>query len=266
MTSQEIDVPLRPLSWLILLAGLWALAACVPVTTTVSSDDTVTRRPPSDFELQLDRLGVPLVLPPGKSILVNVPSYELIAFEDGVPVLRSRVIVGTAQNPTPLIDTHVSRVTFRPTWRPTPDMIETGEYEDKLWPPGRSNPLGLAAVRLEPGMLVYLHDTNARHLFERTGRAMSHGCIRVQRWDELIAWILERDLTWVQQMAETPPSKEVPAQQIPVLIRYLPIFPAEDGTLYKHHDIYALEDQGIEVLPNGQLAPTAELQTAAIGP
>lgn len=249
-----------------LLAALWLLAACVPVTTTLSSDDAVVERPPSQFEILLDTLGISLGLPAGKAIVVNVPSYELIAFEDGVPVFRSRVIVGTPQNPTPLIDTYVSRVTFRPTWRPTPDMIATGEYEDKVWPPGRSNPLGLAAVRLQPGMLVYLHDTNARHLFERTGRAMSHGCIRVQRWDELIAWILDRDLAWVQQMAEAPPSKEVPAKPIPVLIRYLPIFPAEDGMIYKHFDIYDLEGQGIDVLSSGQLAPTAELQTAAIGP
>lgn len=256
----------RAFSRLAFMASLWGLSGCVPATTTSSSDENVTRRPISDFEKRLDRLGVPLQMPPGKAILVNVPAYELIAFENGVPVLRSRVIVGTPKNPTPIIDTHVSRVTFRPTWRPTPDMIETGEYEDKLWPPGRNNPLGLAAVRLQPGMLVYLHDTNARHLFERQGRAMSHGCIRVQRWDELIAWILERDLDWVRTMAESPPSKEVPAEKIPVLIRYLRVFPSADGNVYKHPDIYGLEVDGSQVLASGRLAPTAELETAAIGP
>ena len=46
-------------------------------------------------------------------------------------------------------------------------MIASGEYRDAVWPPGPNNPLGLAAVRLEPGLLVYLHDTNQRQLFEQ---------------------------------------------------------------------------------------------------
>lgn len=247
-------MPMRVIHRLGLLAALLALAACVQTGSGIAVDDGVTRRPMSEFELRLRDLGVPLVLPAGKAILVNVPAYELVAFEDGVPVMRSRIIVGSPRNPTPLVDTHVSRVTFRPTWRPTPDMVESGEYEDKVWPPGRNNPLGLAAVRLDPGMLVYLHDTNRRDLFQREGRAMSHGCIRVERWDELIAWILERDPDWVRQMGEAPPSKEVPAPRIPVLIRYLRVFPAWDGTVYKHHDIYGLDAPAAQVRASGQEA------------
>ncbi|MFW5832978.1 MAG: hypothetical protein ACOCYE_02630, partial [Pseudomonadota bacterium] len=49
--------------------------------------------PPPGFQAHLDRLDVPLDLPTaGKAIVVNVPAFELIAFEDGEPVLRSRVI------------------------------------------------------------------------------------------------------------------------------------------------------------------------------
>jgi len=142
----------------------------------------------SEFQRHLDRLGVPLKLPArGQAIVVKVPAFELIAFENAEPVLRSRVIVGTPWHPTPLLRTHVSSVRFLPTWRPTPAMVRSGEYEDKRWPPGRRNPLGLAAIRFEPGLLVYLHDTNRRGLFERDNRALSHGCIRVRRWDELAA-------------------------------------------------------------------------------
>ncbi|WP_165910110.1 L,D-transpeptidase family protein [Rhodovulum bhavnagarense] len=236
-------MPLRFTYRFLLLVMLGLTAACTPLQPGVSAMDEPPSRALSEFEQLMKRLGSPLVLPSGKAILVNVPAYELVAFEDGVPVMRSRIIVGSPRNPTPLVDTHVSRVTFRPTWRPTPDMIEFENYEDKVWPPGRNNPLGLAAVRLDPGMLVYLHDTNQRGLFARDGRALSHGCIRVQRWDELIAWIVERDLDWVRAMAETPPSKEVQAPAIPVLIRYLRVFPAADGTVYKHHDIYGLEPE-----------------------
>ena len=111
----------------------------------------------------------------GKIIFVNIPSFELLAIEDGHEVLRSRVIVGAPDTPTPLVDTHVTSVRFRPTWRPTPSMIGSGEYEDRIWPPGQDNPLGLAAVRLEPPLLVYLHDTNHPEKFDLEDRALSHG-------------------------------------------------------------------------------------------
>ena len=64
----------------------------------------------------------------GRAILVNIPSYELIAFEDGKPVMRSRVIVGKPATPTPIMETETSVVRFRPTWTPTPDMIRSGKY------------------------------------------------------------------------------------------------------------------------------------------
>ena len=107
------------------------------------------------FQAALDALGVPLSLPPsGKAIVVNIPAFELIAFENAEPVLRSRVIVGTPWHRTPVMTTHTTSVRFRPTWRPTPSMIASGEYRDRVWPPGPNNPLGHAAARLEEGLLV----------------------------------------------------------------------------------------------------------------
>jgi murein L,D-transpeptidase YcbB/YkuD len=221
------SVPLRYLlSLFLLIASLGGVAAQPDARST--------------FQARLETLGIPLKLPPGKAILVNIPAFELIAFEDGEPVLRSRVIVGAPWHRTPRIDTHVSRVTFRPSWRPTPSMVARGEYADRVRPPGPDNPLGLAAVRLEPGLLIHLHDTNQRHLFAERDRALSHGCVRVQRWDALIAWILDRDVAWVREMAEHPPTKEVPAEPIPVLIRYLTVFPDADGAVIRHPDVYDL--------------------------
>ncbi|MDH3263631.1 MAG: L,D-transpeptidase family protein [Paracoccaceae bacterium] len=233
-------MPLHALRRLALVASFLLLAACVEPGTHTSSSDLPPLRSASSFQAELDALGIPLRLPPGRAILVNIPAYELVAFEDGVPVLRSRVIIGTPRDRTPRIDTYTSRVTFRPSWRPTPLMIARGEARDGVRPPGEDNPLGLAAVWLGPGLQIYLHDTSHRHLFGRQMRALSHGCIRVERWDELIAWILGQDVDWVRTMAGTPPSREVPAPHVPVLIRYLPLFPAADGRVLRHPDIYRL--------------------------
>lgn len=179
----------------------------------------------------------------GKAILVNVPSFEAIAYEDGVEQFRSRAIVGRPQTPTPILDTETSVVRFRPSWRPTPAMVASGAYEDRVWPPGRRNPLGLAAIRLEPGMLVYLHDTNRRDLFERERRALSWGCVRVEDWDRFAAWLLDAAPEQVAAWAEGGRTFDAPAHGVPVHLRYYTRFPDADGVIVEHPDIYGRDRQ-----------------------
>lgn len=176
----------------------------------------------------------------GKAILVNIPSYEVIAFEDGEPVIRSRAIVGrdVRGDRTPTIDTVTSVVRYRPTWRPTPMMIARGTYEDKVWPPGPRNPLGLLAIRLEPGLLIYLHGTNNPRLFEKDSRALSSGCIRVEKWAELAAWVQGVSLEEVLRHAHGDRTFDAPTENVPVHIRYLTEFPDEEGNLALHEDPY----------------------------
>jgi murein L,D-transpeptidase YcbB/YkuD len=219
------------------------LAIIASCTARAPGDDPSSRageaRPASVFQHHLDRLGVSIELPAtGKAILVNVPAFELIAFADANPVFRSRVIVGAPWHPTPLLETHTTAVRFRPTWRPTPAMVASGEYPDRIWPPGRKNPLGLAAIRLQPGLLIYLHDTNRRDLFRRDRRALSHGCIRVQRWDELAAWVLDLDLDEVHRLANGRRTFDMPTRPIPVTIGYFTVFPDDAGQVVRYEDLY----------------------------
>lgn len=193
------------------------------------------------FQALLDSHGIDYQVPPmGKAILVNIPAFELIAFDDGQPIWRSRVIVGAPWHRSPRIQTYVSAVRFRPTWRPTPSMIASGEYRDRVWPAGESNPLGLAAVRLQPGLLVYLHDTNRRELFARDNRALSHGCIRVQMWDTLVSFVLDMDMATVHAHAYGTRTFDAPAPPIPVTLGYFTRFPDADGQIVTYPDIYKL--------------------------
>lgn len=192
------------------------------------------------FLQQVRALGIPLNLPPGKAILVNIPSYELIAFEDGVPVLRSRVIVGTPKDRTPRMDSYTSLVVMHPAWVPPPPLVARGEVSPGMRPPGPDNPMGKAAIRLQPDSFIYMHDTNQRHLFDRERRAYSHGCIRVERWDELIAWLLDAKLDWVTEKAAGPESTAYRTPNVPVMLRYYRRFPTEDGRIVVHPDIYGL--------------------------
>ena len=196
----------------------------------------------TSFQDRLDQAGIEYRVPPtGKAILVNIPAFELILFFDGSPVLRSRVIAGAPWHRTPRLKTYVSTVRFRPTWRPTPPMIASGEYQDRVWPPGRNNPLGLAAVRLEPGLLVYLHDTNRRHLFTKENRALSHGCVRVERWAALVAFVLDMDIAEVHRLANGSRTFDAPALPIPVELGYYTRFPGTTGQIITYPDVYGLQ-------------------------
>ena len=229
---------------LLTVVTIMSVAACAEQAERLDLGARPTQEQPpaptvSQFQSMLDQHAVDFTVPPvGKAILVNIPAFELIAFEDGEPVLRSRTIVGTPWNQTPVMETYASVVRFRPTWRPTPSMVASGEYVDQRVPAGPNNPLGLAAIRLEPGLLIYLHDTNRRHLFGETGRARSHGCVRVEQWDALIAWLLDEEPTTIHAWAEGRRTFDEPAPPVPVILGYYTSFPDEEGRLVEHVDIY----------------------------
>ncbi len=217
-----------------------------------------------DLGAALAELGIDQPIPKkGKAIVVNIPGFELVALEDGRERFRSRVIVGAPWHATPIRAATVSAVRFRPTWRPTPSMLASGEYADRVWPPGENNPLGLAAVRLDPGFLVYLHDTNRRELFDREMRALSHGCVRVQRWEDLVAFVLDWDLDAVRAAAASGPTRDVAAAPIPVVLGYFPVFPDATGAPHHYPDIYGRGGAVAPGLPDAPEAPKVETQAGA---
>src|SRR5262249_31669105 len=109
--------------------------------------------------------------------------------QDGVPVLRSRVIVGRPATPTPELTSSMYAVRFNPAWTPTPSMIRNEGLH--YMPPGPDNPLGRMMFDLDNDEFIYLHDTNERYLFKRAQRALSHGCVRVEQARALAAWVLD---------------------------------------------------------------------------
>lgn len=237
--------------------GLFLLAivaCCGGPDAKIVQNHPVVAPTSSAFQRLLDDFDVRYEAPQeGKAILVNIPAFELVALEDGEPVLRSRVIVGSPRTPTPILETYATAVRFRPTWRPTATMIASGEYRDGIRAPGPRNPLGLAALRLEAGLLVYLHDTNRRELFESSDRARSHGCVRVEQWAELFAWVLDVEIEEVWRLAEGARTRNAPTAPIPVRLGYYTTFPDDKGRLVEHPDIYRLDsgEAGSREIPDG---------------
>ena len=109
---------------------------------------------------------------------------------------------------------------------------------------GPSNALGLLKVMLPNRHNVYLHDTPAKSYFARDDRALSHGCVRLERPAALGAWLLGPQ-GWDEPavaaaMAEGGYRQVDLDRRVPVVIAYLPAWADDDGAVWFAADPYGL--------------------------
>lgn len=224
-----------------LLAVTWALAACAaPEPTPPISVDQAkpSETAPSAYVSMLRSQGIKIDIPShGKFVLVNIPSFELVALQDGEPVLRSRVVVGKPATTTPEMLSSMFAIQFNPSWTPTPSMIRNEGLH--YMPPGPQNPLGRMMFALDNDEFIFLHDTNEKALFNRSRRDLSHGCVRVEQARALAAWSLGVSQQEIDSMSLHGRTHSVPLTDvIPVALVYFTRFPDEQGQLVSHPDIY----------------------------
>ena len=210
-------------------------------------------------------------------IYVNVPAFHLTAYDKGEPALDMKVIVGEEyeDKATPVFSDSMETVVFRPYWNVTPD-IQAKEIEPKLasdpnylaendmeyWNdggarrirqrPGDKNSLGFVKFMFPNDFNIYLHDTPAPELFEKDVRAFSHGCIRVEKPNELAQWVLGWDAGRVDQaMREGGDNRSVKLpRKIPVYIVYGTAY-LRDGQLHFGNDLYHRDDQLVKAVAEG---------------
>ncbi|MGK9165660.1 L,D-transpeptidase family protein [Inquilinus limosus] len=228
------------------VASILVLAACVPAAPQQTASLTapaLPEPPPSPFVQAMRDAGVNVAVPSrGKFILVNIPSYELIAFQDGSPVLRSKVVVGAPATSTPELLSNMYAIKYNPDWTPTPSIVRN---EASVYiPSGPRSPLGRIKLELDNDQSIYLHDTPQKSYFGREKRALSHGCVRVQQVRELAAWAdgvsvdeIDRKIRTGRMYTERLP------EEIPVFIGYFTRFPDEFGQPVNYPDIYANKDE-----------------------
>ncbi len=110
-------------------------------------------------------------------------------------------------------------------------LIDWSQYTSNNFPftlrqkEGVHNALGLIKFSFENPYSVYLHDTNARLMFKREKRSLSHGCVRVEKALELGRLLVRNDeLTSpedLDQYLEMQKQYTVRiAEPIPVHLRY----------------------------------------------
>jgi L,D-transpeptidase YcbB len=211
-------------------------------------------------------------------LITNVPEYQLRLTVNDTIISTYRTIVGKpGRTATPQLAEQVEGVIFNPTWT-VPQSIVKGEglgarvlgnpgwakaagYKGTRDPktgfvtvvqqPGPGNSLGLMKLDMPNPHAIFLHDTPNRNLFAQENRALSHGCVRTERAQELAI-----TLAILGNLANTPETRKaaaaeavaisksgkytrVPIQKtMPVYITYFTLGRDIEGKLRQFADIY----------------------------
>ena len=137
--------------------------------------------------------------------------------------------------------------------------------------PGPDNPLGRIKFDVPNRFDVYLHDTPTRTLFARPRRTGSHGCIRVERADELAAHVLADETgRWTPERLEEAiaggGSRRIPvARPLPVYILYWTAFVGPGGLVQFRDDVYGRDHRLAAALAVERSAPGPDLARAIGG-
>ncbi len=109
--------------------------------------------------------------------------------------------------------------------------------------PGPHNALGAVKFIMPNDYQIYLHDTPAKALFERTRRDASHGCIRLSDPLGLARFLLRDQLDWTEARIRSAAQAGVPTtvrlrHRIPVVITYATAVARQNGDVFFYQDIY----------------------------
>ncbi len=123
--------------------------------------------------------------------------------------------------------------------------------------PGETNSLGLVKIIFPNPENVYLHGTDAPELFSQDVRDFSHGCIRVEKPADLVAWVLRNNPGWDLERVKAAMNGEKNNLQvnlvtrIPVLIVYGSATVNEENQIRFFDDIYGYDAELDKALAAG---------------
>jgi L,D-transpeptidase YcbB len=221
---------------------------------------------------------------------VNIPEFRLAIMDGDRLHYTTRVVVGTPRNQTPVFNDEIEHIVVNPYWN-VPASIAVNEIAPRLmnnpgylagqnmellyggrlvnaaavdWSttsirnfsirqrPGAGNALGQIKFLFPNQHDVYLHDTPSKSLFQRSFRAYSHGCIRVQNPMEFAEALLanEPGLTRASLEGQFGPREAWNnlKTHIPVYITYFTLRVDEDGNIRSFGDVYGHNKQLITLL------------------
>lgn len=206
--------------------------------------------------------------PPATRIDVNTAAAFLEYWRDGRFVDRRIVMVGQPGWETPPLASPIVRLIANPPWT-VPESIEREELAARgptylaannfsrnangrlVQAPGPEAALGLVKFDMSNRHAIYLHDTPAKHGFQRAERHMSHGCVRVQDAVGFAAMLAEHDgkREQLERALARRDEQDRPrtgaiqlSNPIPVRLLYHTAFVDRDGQLRFRPDAYGWDD------------------------
>jgi len=169
-------------------------------------------------------------------VMVNIPDFKLYVMEKENEIFNIKVCVGRkGEWETPNLYGRISYLVLNPTWSVPKSIIQeeivSGLRKDSLYlkkrnfkvyksgervsldgltahdlsssnrytlvqDPGLGNALGKIKFMFQNPFGVYLHDTPTRAPFGYVNRAVSHGCIRVEKPIQLADYFLSNNSRW----------------------------------------------------------------------
>lgn len=106
--------------------------------------------------------------------------------------------------------------------------------------PGPDNALGLVKFNLKDSDDIYLHDTPQRSAFSRPYRALSHGCVRLEKPVELAQAVLAD--VWDEKLDDIIAEKQTKTlkleRPVTVYLLYWTAWVEDDGSVHFRDDIY----------------------------
>ncbi|UTW09704.1 L,D-transpeptidase family protein [Pseudomonas benzenivorans] len=214
----------------------------------------------------------------GETLLVDIAGGLLSYYRDQQLRWQGRTVVGRADRQTPQLKSLVSRLTLNPTWTVPPTILREDKLPEILRDPtylereqlrvldydgqpldpagidwenpgriilrqdaGPDNPLGQLAIRFPNPFSVYLHDTPSQHLFAKSPRAFSSGCVRIEGILELLQSLLPaEDCAEIDRRLASKRTQNYPIRRrLPIVMAYWTAHVNPDGALILRNDIYA---------------------------
>lgn len=221
-------------------------------------------------------------------IEVNTAAASFALIEDNKVAMAMRTVVGGPKHHSPmLVSSGIDAIVINPTWY-VPESIVTKEIEPRLerepdyleanemhWDdgrllqaPGARNSLGRIKFDFPSSFAVYLHDTPAHGYFARVNRALSHGCIRLERPRDLALKLLSDDGKWTEERLKKAIDSGVTEKiAVPagpqVALVYWTAFVDEDGVLEFRNDLYGRDARLETALGGTPVATRGAVRLAA---
>ncbi|WP_267396254.1 MULTISPECIES: L,D-transpeptidase family protein [unclassified Sphingomonas] len=200
---------------------------------------------------------------PRDRIQVNIAAAVLTVFDGDKPVTSMRAVTGRPGDETPMLSSAIHSVVINPPWN-----VPTGIATKELWPKEKANPgyfrrngfkvidgtrlqqqagdqsaLGRFKFDFANPYSVYLHDTPSRAKFASFSRLASHGCVRLEKPEELANLLLKGDATWTPEAVRAAVDKGDTvrarlAKPVAVYLLYWTAFASGNGQMNFRDDPY----------------------------